>query len=94
MTAVNEVQEALALAVVRATVTVNCNAEDQERIAQAAWDAVSPFIDTEERLIGAVVTALRSVAQELEVQGVEPWNRNSIAIQTLRFHANQIENGI
>ena len=34
--------------------------------------------------------ALRDAADELEQQGVEPWDRNAIAIRTLRFRANQI----
>ena len=36
---------------------------------------------------------LRAAAEELRNQGVIPWDRNSLAIQTLNFLATQIENG-
>ena len=37
--------------------------------------------------------ALREAARELAQQGVEPWNRNSVAISTLHFRADHIEKG-
>ena len=36
---------------------------------------------------------LRAAAEVLMNQGVIPWDRNSLAIQTLYFLATQIENG-
>lgn len=34
--------------------------------------------------------ALEEAAVELEQQGVEPWDRNSVAIRTLRFRAERL----
>lgn len=39
------------------------------------------------------VQELRDVADELEQQGVEPWDRNAGAIRALRFRADLIEDG-
>ena len=49
---------------------------------KAALDVAAPLI---------AAKALRDAADELLDQGVEPWDRNAMAIRTLRFRADQIE---
>lgn len=49
--------------------------------ARAALAKVAPLI---------AAKALRDAADELAQQGVEPWDRNSVAIRTLHFRADQL----
>lgn len=37
------------------------------------------------------INTLRDAAIVLEGQGVEPWNRNTVAIRTLRYIADEVE---